>query len=272
MKQLAEEVFFDGARTRTPEGNDLPSEVFTELNRRWPQFSPPPRRSGFNLKAEVGSQVLKDILQFLAGHGRTALWGGHRPAPTEFKLSGTHVVEPSDLDRARYVRMLPAKVIVGRGVYDADRNLWAVADTIHRKVSMGTIDGGGELVVDAAMRERMLQQSFRDVRFRPMEIRGESPRAKPLWELQTDRVLPPHLPVMQDADGLPYDPETGAPRPAHEFYKPYALRWRRSEIDALGDFDFARTCEYGMMFVSKRVYEWFDKQRIVEGFFPLIEE
>ena len=273
MKHVIEETFLDEARTRIREGNYLPSDVFTEIKRLWPQFAPPQDRYGFCLKAEAGSEVLTNILQFLAEHGRVALWGGKKyPDPTEFKLSGRNVVEPSDLERARYVRMLPAKVIVGHGVFDEGRNLWAVADTIYPKVSMGTIDHGGEIVVDATMRERILQQAFLDVRFRPMEIRGESPRAKPLWELHTDRVLPPHLPVMLDADGPPYDPETGAPRPGHEFYKPNALRWRRSEIDAMGDFDFARTCEYGMMFVSKHVYEWFDKQKLVESFFPLIEE
>ena len=275
MKQIVEICLFDQDYTRSIKSLSnvsFPPEVYAQLNQRWPQFSAPPGRYGFCLKAEVGCQVLNNILQFLAEHGRTALWGGGKyPNPTEFKLSGSNVVEPSDLDRARYVRMLPAKDIAGHGDYDAERNLFAIATTIYPKVSMGTVDGGGQLVVDAVMRDRMLEQSFLDVRFRAMEIRGESPRAKPLWELQTDRVLPPHLPIMQDADGPPYDPETGAPRAEHEFYKPYALRWRRSEIEAMGDFDFARTCEHGMMFVSKRVYEWFDKQKLVETFFPLIE-
>lgn len=190
----------------------------------------------------------------------------------EFVLSGKNVAEPADLEWARYMDINPTKDIAGQTVYDADRNLWVVASRIYPKVSMGSLDGGGEIAVDAAMRERMIAQSFRDVQFRPMEIRGESPRAKPLWELRTDRVLPPHLPIMRHADGLPYDPETGAPRPEHEFYKPYALRWRKSEIDAMGDFDFARSSEYSTIYVSKRVYEWFNKQKVLESFFPLIEE
>lgn len=274
MKQLIEETFLDEARTRIRGGNYLPSEVFAELNRQWPQFSPPPGRFGFNLKAEVGSQVLKDILQFLAENGRTPLWSYARsPGPTEFVLSGKTLFEPADLERARYVNMYPAKDIAKHVVYDAERNLWVVAETIYPKVSMGTLDGGGEIAVDAAMRERMIAQSFQDVQFRPMEIRGESPRAKPLWEILTDRLLPPHLPIMRHADGPPCDPETGAPRPEHEFYSFCPLRWRKSDIDAMGSFDFARTSEYStMIYVSKRVYEWFDKQRVLERFMPLIEE
>lgn len=276
MKHLIEETFLNEARTRIREGNYLPSDVFAELNRRWPQFSPPPERYGFNLKAEVGSQVLKDILPFLATNGRTALWGGKQyPGPHEFRLSGRNVVEPSDLERTRYVRLLPAKEIAKRGGdFLEEGRLWVLADSIYPKVSMGGIEGGFHPIVDTPMRDRMGQQGFRDVCFNPVEIRGESPRAKPLWLVYTDRVLPPHLPIMRHEDGPPYDPETGAPRAEHEFYKPYTLRWRKKDIDAFGEFDFAFDTTMGghQLYVSKRVYEWFNAQKLVESFFPLLEE
>lgn len=276
---LSRSQFFDQNDTRSIKSLSNVSfspELYAQINQRWPQFSAPPGRHGFNVKAEVGSQVLKDILQFLAEHGRTALWGGEKyPGPHEFRLSGTNVVEPADLERARYVDMSPAKEIANRGGYFLENgHLWVLADSIYRKVSMGYVEGGFHPVVDTPMRDRMIQQGFRDVRFNPVEIREESPRAKPLWLVYTDRVLPPHLPIMRHEDSLPYDPETGAPLPEHEFYKPYALRWRKKDIDAFGEFDFAFDTTMGghRLYVSKRVYEWFNAQNLVESFFPLLEE
>jgi len=273
MKQYVENSFFDEVSTGMQGGYYLPLEVFVELNSRWPQFKAPPGRHGFHLLAEVGSETLQGILNFLAEHGRTAVWGGRSPGPAEFRLGGKNVVDAGDLALARYVDMNPKKDIASNGdFYGDDWQVWVEADSISAKVLMGNVSGGAQCVVDTALRDRMVKQDFRGVSFRPVEIRGESRRAKPLWQVFTDRVLPPHLPIMQHAEGLPYDPETGAPRPSHDFYLPTVLGWRKEDLDALDGADFVRHPTCGLVYVSRRVYEWFDQQKQVESFFPVIEE
>ena len=275
MKQFIKETFFDASRTKWPEPTDIPGELFAELMRRWPQFQPPPGLCGFQFRAEVGSQVQKEVLAFLAEHGRHAVWGHDKSGPLDFRLSGEHEVEPADLARARFVTIYPRRDIAEDSYLPGPWEGWVRADRVFFKVPMGNIAYTPEIAVDAPMRDRMLAENFRGVSYRPIEIRGESPRAKPLWQICTDHVLPPPLPRLTHEESLPYDPQTGAPLPNHEFYTFWSPhRWRKQDLDTLGDADFFRSADWGKVHVSRRVYEWFAQQekQLLNSTIPILEE
>jgi hypothetical protein len=163
------------------------------------------------------------------------------------------------------------------GQYEGRLRLWVEAGSIYFKIPMGTGPcSGSNPCVDTEMRDKMISQNFMDMYFRPVEIRGESRRSKPLWQLWTDRILPPVLNEFVDARGKPYIHGVSPDRCVQEIYSPAVLRCRKSDLDAMGQFDFAFTYELWwrspMMFVSKRVYEWFAAQGLIDGFVPLLEE
>jgi hypothetical protein len=305
MKKMIEVTFFRKAGSVSP-GFVLPPRVFEEMLQRWPQFTPAAGRCGLKVRVEEGSDLQKEIFDYLAQHGKKPCWkavpGIHR-LERIFQLSGENVFDEGDLHRCRYLVMRPVKCIVGDGdyleeyrpkevdervrwrwlgdlmdgQYEGRLRLWVEAGSIYFKVPMGTGPcSGRNPCVDTEMRDKMIAQNFNDVYFRPVEIRGESRRSKPLWQLWTDRILPPVQNELVDDKGKPYVPGISTDRRVQELYSPAVLRCRKSDLDAMGLFDFALTYELWAgaptMFVSKRVYEWFDTQGLLEGFVPLLEE
>lgn len=306
MKRMTDITFFNKQGSVSP-GFVLPQQVFDDLKSKWPQFEPATGRCGITIRVEVGCELQKEVFDFLEHHGKKPCWkkypGIHR-LERIFQITGENVFDEDDLRCCRYLVMCPAKRIVGEGDYLEEYRpkeingrvywvadvlegqyhdrlrLWAEAGSIYFKVPMGTGPcRGRNPCVDAEMREKIMAQNFRDVYFRPVEIRGESRRSKPLWQLWTDRILPPVLNELVETNGKPYVPGVSPQCYVQELYEPVVLRYRRSDLDAMGEFDFALTRElWGQggrspkMFVSKRVYEWFDSQGLLNGFIPLVEE
>ncbi|MFO1482663.1 MAG: hypothetical protein U1F71_04785 [Verrucomicrobiaceae bacterium] len=304
MKQFVIASFSDENYTRGKKSTDLPVSVYNSLRDHWPQFAGP---YAFTVRVEPGSDLQREVFEYLAKYDKKPCWKmypGIYSLKYVFQLRGENVFDEGDLDHCRYLIMCPAKRIAGEGGYleeyrpkeingrvyrvtdvvegqYRDRlRLWADAGSIYGKVQIGTGPcSGRNACVDAGMREKMIAQNFQDVYFRPVEIRGESRRSKPLWQLWTDRILPPVLNELVETNGKPYVPGISPECYVQELYQPNVLHYRRSDLDAMGEFDFALTHElWGQgqrspkMFVSKRVYEWFESQGLLEGFIPLVEE
>ncbi len=283
MKEFVTVIFFeDTGSFLYRRGRNLDASLFAEMQRRWPQFQQSGRH-GLNLKLEVGTQLQQEVFDFLAHHGKKPRWT-HYPSIREtesiFQLSGERIFDENDYQSARYIEMCPKKRIAGEGCFEDDCRLWVRAGSVYFKVKLGTYPCGLFLpAVDEAMMQKLEEQKFSNLLFRPIEIRGESPRGKKLWQLWSDVVLPPVIDELIDTGGLAFDPAKSTSCVVQDLYLPMLCRYHRSDIDALGSFDFALTREHWgagyrapKLFVAKHVYQWFHSQGVLEAFIPMIEQ
>lgn len=249
--------------------------IFRELMSRWPKCTME-GLVGFQVDLDVNSATLKDILDFLRVRlGKIPKWTRFPVHTGDLKtiyLTGNRIFEPQEIEEAPYCMLFPEWPIA-KGNFNDDDTLVIATKSIKKKplgyLAAVCFDGP---YCTGALKQLMEAEAFFHLQFRPMAIQGNKPPADGIWQLWSDARMPAMLNRIVDNKGMDYKPEANNGCTIDELYIPFQFRYKKAEVEQMGDFDVALTREYfgnhrsvrnqPKLIVSKRFRKWCDAQKL----------
>jgi hypothetical protein len=290
------EITLGQARPGQPEsGRYLSPTLYEECRRRWPQFFTTFPAAMF-VKNEKEDPELNEVIAFLRQHGREPhLRINPRISldhPKMYQVEGRRVFEAKDLERGEYFYFYPDKWIAEGG-----HTITGYTDLHEVKggtVTQQPIGSNGTYFVSLCsdeLRRELEEERFLGLSFREVLITGKARRG-PLWQLWSDRQMPPIRNRIIDEDGNDVDPKARRGRRIDDFYFPYLLKFRAEQVRAMEPFDAALTQErFGnsvgqyfpadgiyenkldpILIVSRRFYQWCEGRKLKISWHPIVLE
>jgi hypothetical protein len=264
-------------------GKNLPPQLFSEISTRWPQFRPTGIYS-FVLEADEDDPVVPLVISYLRESGREpyfkrvpslvhveALW------PTHFQVEGVRVFESGDYAKATLFWMTFEDWVSSRAGIAETGVLSIPAEKITGKAIGALGNRGFDGCLDR-MKQEMEKENFVGLKFLPTEIVGARKPKEPIWQIASDRTMPPLLNRLVE---LPDREFSTSPLPRmvpDDDYYPWLLRFSKSAVERLGEFDIAHL-PHGLSvsiapepFVSRRFREWCLARKLKINFHPVALE
>lgn len=244
MKQSLQFSILEIGKSDRPTGKKVPPEVFAQCKRFWPQFF---RTGGcaMEVDAEEDSPVLHEVIAFLREQGREPclkkfphVSSDH---PSLYSVSGLREFEAQDIEKADYFYFHPNQRIA-QGTRRPETGLFEVDGKTLNKRVIGNSWRLHPLCSDG-LRQELAASKFAGLSFREVLVRGGKATKPCLWELWSDRWMPPLLNRIIDKDGNDYAASARRGSFIDDFYWPAMLRFSCSAVRLLEPFDVALTQE-----------------------------
>ena len=257
----------------------VPDALLEELKRRWPQMECKNHYIKFRL--EWDSQMMTDVFAFL--------WEsqGIRPVleirpvgqfeKNEFTVSGVQEFSREELNRAKFLRLScsgPPIHPISHPLQESDGRYNVTPSKVNKSKVFGDMGDNRGVFCKSELKHTMLASKFRGLKFCGVNYRGRSmPRPEQeLWQVCSDVVMPGVMNPLIDEYNRPFGEEAKSCNIA-DLFVPHLLRYFKTELDYLGDFDIAMTREHFHMIappfvgvpwliVSQRLRLWLEEKKL----------
>lgn len=262
-------IYRQGVSKLFPYANELNENEFDILRKKYPNACLSNR---FEYQGDPESDLTKSIIGDLSNLGREANWTRfdgltyqEKKASLTFQIHGERLFDKDEINNAEYLWCLPGKEIAKTG-YRHDDGIIEVDKKSITTRAVGSTVSGFHMVCKETVKQLMIAESFTNLLFKPVRVAGKTPPKELLWEVWSEKTLPPVLNPLANERGEKPDVGKGGCW-VNDLYFPPVLKYNKLEVEnELGEFDIAITNErwhWGVwqrrspyIIVSRRFREW----------------
>ncbi len=275
---------FSPAQACLPIGHEhLPLADFDSLIRAFPDF----KKIGKNwweVSLREDDPRLAAIFEFTQNIGLTPYtcttpWYRKVGNPKLFLVKKEHEFTKQEYDKAPFLEM------TGEIEMGEHKHLHFDSPVLVRIKSkippIGYVEGGRGPVCTQSVKEAMEREGFNGFIFNAVVVECAKQPPEPLWEIWSDRMMPPSCSTLVNDDGTPVVPgryENGChpaecEHPQLYFYTPEAIHSMAGVDAAVTHEDFGpktKLCEMRRLLVSQRFRQWALKNKLKLDYVPVL--